>query len=43
MKIWPEQVVAARRLVGWSQADLAFVAGVRELSVRHFEARTREP
>jgi hypothetical protein len=43
MKIWPEQVVAARRLVGWSQADLAYVAGVRELSVRQFEARTRQP
>jgi transcriptional regulator with XRE-family HTH domain len=43
MKLSPEQVVAARKLVGWSQSDLAYMAGVSELSVRRFEARTRHP
>jgi transcriptional regulator with XRE-family HTH domain len=41
--ISPEQAGAARKLVGWSQSDLAHIAGVSELSVRRFEARTRNP
>ena len=43
MKISPEQVIAARKLLGWSQADLALMAGVTESAVRHFERRTRVP
>jgi hypothetical protein len=41
VRLSPEQAVAARKLVGWSQSDLAYIAGVSELSVRRFEARTR--
>jgi transcriptional regulator with XRE-family HTH domain len=36
-------VIVARRLVGWSQSDLAYVAGVSELAIRRYEARTRVP
>jgi transcriptional regulator with XRE-family HTH domain len=43
VKLSPEQSIAARKLLGWSQSDLAYVAGVRELSVSRFEARTRQP
>jgi transcriptional regulator with XRE-family HTH domain len=43
MKLSPEQAVAARKLVGWSQADLAYIAGVSELAIRRFESRTRHP
>jgi hypothetical protein len=43
MKLSPEQMVAARKLLGWSQSDLAYMAGVSELAVRRFVARTRHP
>jgi transcriptional regulator with XRE-family HTH domain len=41
VRLSPEQAVAARKLVGWSQADLAYIVGVRELAVRRFESRER--
>jgi transcriptional regulator with XRE-family HTH domain len=43
MKISPEQAIAARRLLGWSQSDLARMAGVTELAVARFETRERMP
>jgi transcriptional regulator with XRE-family HTH domain len=43
MKVSPEQVKAARKLLGWSQADLARLAGVTEQQVRRFEERARVP
>ncbi len=37
----PEQVGAARFLLGWSQTDLAQAAGVARSTVTHFENATR--
>ena len=36
-------MIAARKLVGWSQSDLAHVAGVSELAIRRYETRARVP
>jgi transcriptional regulator with XRE-family HTH domain len=41
MKISPEHAMAARRLLGWSQSDLARIAGLTELAVHLFETRGR--
>jgi len=43
MMICPEQVRAARKLLGLSQRDLALLAGVSEDSIRRFEDRARMP
>ena len=33
----PEQIRAARALIGWKQADLAVAAGVSEISIKNIE------
>ena len=43
MKITAEQVIAARKLLGWSRSDLAMAAGVSETVIIRFEGRTRVP
>jgi transcriptional regulator with XRE-family HTH domain len=37
MTITPEQVKAARELLGWSQADLAAQVGVSDTTISLFE------
>lgn len=39
----PEQVGAARALLGWSQADLARAAGLARSTITAFEAASRPP
>jgi transcriptional regulator with XRE-family HTH domain len=43
MRISPEQVKAARKLLNLSRGDLALLAGVSEQSIHRFERRTRVP
>jgi transcriptional regulator with XRE-family HTH domain len=43
MSITPEQVTAARRLLRWTQIQLAFEASVSEGTVAHFETGARQP
>lgn len=39
----PEQVGAARYILGWSQTDLAEAAGLGRATIVAFENSTREP
>ena len=43
MPIKPEQVKAARLLVGWTRVKLAFRVGVSETSIAFFEEGIRIP
>ena len=38
----PQQIKAARALIGWSQADLAKTAGVGEMTVKRFETQQNQ-
>ena len=38
----PQQIKAARALLGWSQTDLAKSAGVGEMTVKRFEAQQNQ-
>lgn len=37
LMITPEQIRAARQLIGWKQADLANASGVSEISIKNIE------
>jgi transcriptional regulator with XRE-family HTH domain len=43
VEITPEQVRAARGLLGWSQSDLKVAAGVARATLADFEAGKRVP
>jgi DNA-binding XRE family transcriptional regulator len=43
MSMSREQLIAARKLLGWSQMDLARKAGVSETTIGYFERDTRRP
>jgi transcriptional regulator with XRE-family HTH domain len=43
MSMSREQLIAARKLLGWSTLDLARKAGVGETTIGEFERDTRRP
>jgi DNA-binding transcriptional regulator YiaG len=43
MTITPGQVIAARKMLNWSQSDLAAYVGATKASILAFESRERWP
>ena len=43
MRVSPKQVVAARRLLGWTQDDLASEVGISTWTLSRFESSNQRP